>query len=129
MRFPLLAIADIHQGRHLLSMTHRRPVPEPPQRQRVAHACFHCRKSWKLPPGKDGICPQCARPLSEMGRSFKAPKMGDLKQWEKVQRLWDSGFRFSSLGHGGDGERFPDKLREVDDFIRRNPDHPWRVRD
>jgi hypothetical protein len=63
-----------------------------------------------------------------MGRSFKAPKMGDLKQWEKVQRLWDSGFRFGSLGQGGDGERFPDKLGEVDDFIRRNPDHPWRVR-
>ncbi|HEX8257802.1 MAG TPA: hypothetical protein VF589_09215 [Allosphingosinicella sp.] len=54
--------------------------------------------------------------------------MGDLKQWEKVQRLWDSGFRFGSLGQGGDGERFPDKLGEVDDFIRRNPDHPWRVR-
>ena len=108
-------------------MTSRQADAKWVPRQKIAYACFDCRKSWKHSPAVEAVCPQCARPLKEMGRSFKAPRQSDQKQWEKVQRLWEGGFRFSSLGNGNDGERFPEKLREVDDFIRRNPTHPWRV--
>jgi hypothetical protein len=61
-----------------------------------------------------------------MGRSFKAPKSTNLGQWEKVRALWDQGFRFHSYRSYPDAEPLPQKLSEVEAFIRRNPDHPMR---
>lgn len=44
----------------------------------VAHACFECKKSWKVSLDTNGrICPQCGGHLCEMGRSFEAPKAKD----------------------------------------------------
>ena len=63
-----------------------------------------------------------------MGRSFKAPKRTDIKQWEKVRIFWFQGFRFWSYGSNPDAEALPDRLQDVNDFIRRNPSHPLRVR-
>ena len=93
----------------------------------IAHACFDCRKSWKVRKDTTGVCPQCGGALHEMGRSFKAPKKSDAEQWEKVRALWSAGFRFWSYRSHPDAEPLPERLREVDDFIRRNPDHPLRV--
>lgn len=93
----------------------------------IAHACFQCRKSWKVKRDTGSVCPQCASPLHEMGRSFKAPKRTDDEQWQKVQALWAAGFRFWSYRSHPEAEPLPERLREVDDFIRRNPQHPMRV--
>ena len=62
-----------------------------------------------------------------MGRAFKAPRKADKKQWLKVRALWMAGYRF--INHTGwrDAEQYPDRLPDVDDFIRRNPEHPFRV--
>jgi hypothetical protein len=94
----------------------------------VAHACFDCRKSWKieLREGADPVCPQCASPLHEMGRAFKAPKKSDAEQWKKVEALWWAGFRFWS-NWSTEVEPLPGRLRDVEDFIKRNPDHPARL--
>jgi hypothetical protein len=62
-----------------------------------------------------------------MGRSFKAPKKRDAEQWAKVERLWNAGFRFFSYRSYPDAEPLPERLRDVDPFIRRNPAHPFRV--
>jgi len=62
-----------------------------------------------------------------MGRSFKAPKKSDVEQWNKVRELWSAGFRFSSYRSHPAAEPLPERLREVDEFIRRNPDHPLRL--
>jgi len=99
---------------------------------RIAHACFACRKSYKILVDfldiKDGYkCPQCAGRLEYMGRSFKAPKHTDGKQWEKIKLLFDAGFLFSSYRSFPDAETLPETLREVEDFIIRNPNHPMRV--
>ena len=95
----------------------------------IAHACFYCRKSWKKHSSAEiSVCPQCGGPLCIMGRSFKAPKRTDIKQWEKVRILWFQGFRFWSYGSNPDAEALPDRLQDVNDFIRRNPSHPLRVR-
>lgn len=95
----------------------------------IAHACFYCRKSWKKHSSAEiSVCPQCGGPLCIMGRSFKAPKRTDIKQWEKVRILWFQGFRFWSYGSNLDAEALPDRLQDVNDFIRRNPSHPLRVR-
>jgi hypothetical protein len=93
----------------------------------VAHACFSCRKSFKIPPrDEEAICPNCGGSLRWMGRSFKAPPMRDLEQWGKVQALWEAGFRFFSY-RSFDCVPFPAKLSEVEAFVRENPNHPFRV--
>jgi hypothetical protein len=94
----------------------------------IAHACFACRKSWKRSPERTHSCPECQKPLAVMGRSFRAPSNRKRDQWEKVQRLWGTGFRFWSYRSFPNAEHYPDSLREVDDFIRRNRDHPMKIK-
>ncbi len=93
----------------------------------IAHACFDCRKSFKVAPRPEyqAVCPNCAGHLHEMGRSFKAPPAADLEQWAKVQALYNAGFRLSS--YRGSGPSLPARLSEVEAFIRDNPAHPLRV--
>lgn len=100
----------------------------------VAHACFDCRKSFKLPtdptkPLPPRWCTSCGRELHWMGRSFAAPKKTDVEQWKKVAALWAAGFRFHSYRSHPDAERLPEKFNDVADFVRRNPHHPFRVSD
>jgi hypothetical protein len=62
-----------------------------------------------------------------MGRAFKPPRKADKGQWAKVQALWMAGFRFISHTRWREAEPFPERLGEVEDFVRRNPDHPFRL--
>jgi hypothetical protein len=101
---------------------------------RVAHACFACRRSFKIAydPASSSQpehrCPGCGEGLHWMGRTFTTPSKSDVEQWTKVERLWNAGFRFQSYRSSPDAEPLPDRLSEVDDFLRRNPKHPFRVR-
>jgi hypothetical protein len=101
---------------------------------RVAHACFSCRRSFKLADDskdedtQDRFCPNCSQALRKMGRSFAAPKKTDTEQWKKVELLWNAGFRFNSYRSHPNAEQLPDRLKDVDDFIHRNPDHPFRLK-
>lgn len=93
-------------------------------------ACFDCRKvfkqtsRWELPESqrlqvgeaRNVRCPQCGKNMADMGFDFKAPKQGDLKQWEKVRLLYEHGFNFYSCGCCGPGYR-PKELREVSEFL------------
>jgi hypothetical protein len=94
----------------------------------IAHACFDCRKSFKVVPRQtySAVCPGCGGALHEMGRSFKAPPARNLEQWAKVQALFEAGFRFFSY-RSTSGPSLPDRLAEVEAFIRDNPAHPLRV--
>ena len=94
----------------------------------IAHACFSCNKSWKMKPSESGHpCPECGQSIDLMGRSFKAPRKSDREQWEKLKRLWEAGFRFHSYRSYPEAEPLPERLRDVDDFIARNPNHPFRI--
>ncbi|WP_160600740.1 hypothetical protein [Allopontixanthobacter confluentis] len=95
----------------------------------VAHACFHCRKSWKLSEENTATCPECGGSLHWMGRAFKAPKKSDLEQWKKVEALWSAGFRFVPNTRWREVEPYPDRLREVAAFIDNNREHPFRVKE
>jgi hypothetical protein len=62
--------------------------------------CFKCRKAFKKGPQfsaptllHETPCPQCGRALAFVGRYFKAPPRQNLKQWRKVQLLYESGWR------------------------------------
>lgn len=95
----------------------------------VPYACFECRRSVKIPPREQAArCPQCGGELHWMGRAFKPPRRTDLKQWMKVEKLRMAGFLFASFHNFRDAEAYPETLREVADFIERNPDHPMRIR-
>lgn len=54
-----------------------------------------------------------------MGRNFKAPKQNDLKQWKKVEILFEHGFAYHSCGCDGSGYP-PATLQEVDSFLAEN---------
>jgi len=86
----------------------------------TAHACFRCRCSFKLKwtysDQREAPCPNCRRPLAWMGRRFRAPKRSDIRQWKKVEALWNAGIRFS-ICNGPD--RMPETLGEVQPFLKR----------
>jgi len=90
------------------------------------NACFDCRKSFKNrfdhAPTKDrtrqgpSLCPQCRKAMVNLGPDFKAPKMSDVKQWQKVELLFEHGFAYFSCGCCGPGYR-PGELKEVAQFV------------
>ena len=91
----------------------------------TAHACFSCRKSFKLSYGEGHVCPECSKAIYLMGRAFKAPKQRNDEQWRKVQKLYALGFRFNR--YGGDYLSLPERLKEVDRFVEENPEHKLRT--
>ena len=93
----------------------------------VAHACFDCRKSWKVPEERAGTCPQCGKSANWMGRAFKAPKNTDVDQWRKVEALWRAGFRFLPNTGRREVEPYPEQFRDIAKFIADNPTHPFRM--
>ncbi len=98
-------------------------------------ACFQCRKCFKQantlemffrpPHGEKRIvrCPQCRKPMTNMGWDFKVPKQTDVEQWKKVEVLAQHGYNFQSWcfwgePHKGPGPR-PARLRDVEAFLER----------
>ncbi|HZS06956.1 MAG TPA: hypothetical protein VFD58_19125 [Blastocatellia bacterium] len=93
------------------------------------YACFDCRKAFKERNGFGGeeykqkygehrkvLCPECHRPMADLGLDFKAPKKMDVKQWQKVEILYNHGFTYHSCGCCGPGLR-PAELRDVEAFL------------
>lgn len=83
---------------------------------RMRYACFDCRKSFAIKNhtrAETIVCPQCGKPMSNMGVNFKAPRQSDKKQWRKVEILRLNGFRFSGYGEG----HKPQRLNQVDEFL------------
>lgn len=97
------------------------------------YACFTCRKMFRQPhsgdlarPGHVAAgeqrvvkCPQCGEAMRSMGLDFKAPPQDDVKQWKKVEILFQHGFTFHSCGCCGPGLR-PAELRDVQEFLADN---------
>jgi predicted RNA-binding Zn-ribbon protein involved in translation (DUF1610 family) len=106
-----------------------KPRLAPSESHLVAHACFSCRKSFKVHPRQDFVtkCPECGGVMHAMGRSFKAPPKGDKEQWLKVQSLYACGFRFFSYRSFPSAPKLPERLRDVKNFVAANPHHPFRV--
>ncbi len=97
-------------------------------RRLIANACFRCCVSFKRRPLEAGrrphTCPNCGGDALKMGRSFKAPKRSDLKQWRKVELLWTAGYRFWGRSKA---PPLPARRNAVEAFIRANPRHPNRL--
>ena len=82
------------------------------------YACFDCRKTFKRKlmididrdlvydknfEEKNAKCPQCAKPMANMGKDFEAPKMKDIKAWKHLQKLYKVGITFHSCGCSAPG--------------------------
>ena len=94
------------------------------------YACFRCRKMFRQPQpwnlarpvelsdgeAREVTCPQCGSLMHNMGLDFKAPRQTDVKQWQKVEVLFQHGFTFHSCGCCGPGLR-PAELKEVEAFL------------
>jgi hypothetical protein len=84
-------------------------------------ACFSCRKVFR--PTEEvfarGVCPECKKPMMSMGICFKAPRQADVRQWRKVERLYQAGYTYRwekcCPGHGP-GFR-PRTLAEIPEFL------------
>lgn len=65
-------------------------------------ACFDCRKSFaKEPVAKEMAarkCPECAKPMIDMGAYFEPPRKLSKKRWEVMKVLADHGYKFRSEG-------------------------------
>ncbi|WP_377303202.1 hypothetical protein [Piscinibacterium candidicorallinum] len=110
------------------------------QRYLFPFVCFGCRKAFRKPHTASArLCPQCAAPMTMLGRKFHAPRKTDIAQWKKVKYLAEHGFLFqsfyqeSALG-GMQVVPYPRTLREVpafvatysDQAVARNPS-AWRT--
>lgn len=90
------------------------------------YACFTCRKSFKqpgtsesesLPSRRAFLCPQCRRPMADIGSDFKAPRRRDRDQWAKVEALYAFGYLFRPRCCKGPGTR-PRDMRELREVLR-----------
>ena len=44
------------------------------------------------------LCPECKRPMLDMGRYFRPPRRNDERTWRQLALLAEHGFRFRSEG-------------------------------
>jgi hypothetical protein len=100
-------------------------------------ACFDCRKAfkywqWGLTDEitfqreqqlrhllREIVCPDCSRPMVDMGLDFKAPPKADAEAWEVLRAMERHGFTFHSCGCSV-GFTPPRTLREVPEWIERH---------
>lgn len=60
-------------------------------------ACFDCRKSFsKDASASPRKCPECAKPMIDMGAYFEAPRKLSKKRWEVMKILADYGYKFNT---------------------------------
>ena len=60
-------------------------------------ACFDCRKSFaKVESETPRKCPECARPMMDMGAYFEPPRRLNKKRWEVMKILAGSGYKFNT---------------------------------
>jgi len=60
-------------------------------------ACFDCRKSFaKDESGMPRKCPECAKPMIDMGAYFEPPRKLNKKRWAVMRVLADAGYRFNT---------------------------------
>src|SRR5438105_2567297 len=88
------------------------------------HACFDCRRSFKRPATSaapyERKCPYCGGVARLLSRKFKVPPRDDLKQWQKIQFLYENGFRFESVSDNNHRYvRYPETMSEAREFVKK----------
>jgi len=97
-------------------------------------ACFDCRKAFKYWQWEECdeitfrtkqrlehvprkiVCPDCSKPMSDMGLDFRAPRKTDIVAWKILEILAQNGFTFHGCGCWV-GFKPPRTLREVPKWL------------
>ena len=93
-------------------------------------ACFDCRKAFKRTNEEEwpahlqlgdseqvpAPCPQCGKPMADLGLDFKPPPRKDIEHWRVVEFLFRHGVGYHSCGCGGPGYR-PSRWRDMRPFL------------
>ena len=60
--------------------------------------CFDCRKSFAKEPLSKGArkCPECTKPMIDMGAYFEPPRKLNKKRWAVMKILADYSYKFQS---------------------------------
>ncbi len=59
--------------------------------------CFDCRKSFsKDKSDAPRKCPECAKPMTDMGAYFEPPRKLNKKRWAVMKVLADYGYKFNT---------------------------------
>jgi hypothetical protein len=99
------------------------------------HVCFGCRKAFKKPAstnkgwvqleGYSYPCPNCKKPMSQLGKNFRAPRQENIRAWRLLERLFAAGFRFNSSLEG----RVPTHPSDMAVFLqaRAKPSHAQKL--
>jgi len=88
------------------------------------YVCFACRKSFKRSITEEGLpdktCPNCGGVAHGMSRKFKPPAAKDTTQWDKVEFLFQNGYRFFTQ-HDENGQcvPYPKTIKEAKAFVLR----------
>ena len=84
-------------------------------------ACFACRKMFRplqadklraFAPEASSECPECKRPMKNMGLDFKAPRQRDVRSWRALE---EREYTFFDCGCGAG---FKPNLRGVEKIVR-----------
>ncbi|MEM9078253.1 MAG: hypothetical protein AAGC43_14515 [Bacteroidota bacterium] len=82
------------------------------------YACFSCKKTFKrrllIDIDRDSYyhskternpfkCPDCEDLMANMGLDFESPKKSDIKAWNHIKNLFESGITYHSCGCSGPG--------------------------
>jgi hypothetical protein len=60
-------------------------------------ACFDCRKSFSKEASETPRkCPDCAKPMTDMGPYFEPPRKAAVKRWQVMKLLAGNDLRFNS---------------------------------
>ena len=98
----------------------------------MAFACLNCRKSFKreFDLAKECPCelkcPECGGAAYNFGRHFKAPKKNDLRQWRKLEFLFEHGFRFQKIRpvkNSQESAPYPETLEAAIEFVKKYKDY------
>lgn len=101
----------------------------------MAFACLDCRKSFKrefnlVVECPDELkCPDCGGLAHNFGRHFKAPKKSNLKQWKKVEFLFEHGFRFQKIRpvkNSLESVPYPETLEEAKVFVEKYKSYAYK---
>ncbi|MEU6849045.1 deoxyxylulose-5-phosphate synthase [Actinacidiphila alni] len=83
-------------------------------RAKTSYVCLPCRAAYKqeYAPGRERVCPRCARVMVHVGSAFQPPKRRDAAGWRVLAVLLHAGVRFHKGCCCGPGYR-PRTIREV----------------
>ena len=90
--------------------------------------CLECKKAYNnyldLDKNKKEICPECGKSMYFLSHMFKPPRKTDVKKWNVVKYIVESGFNYYhtyemiSPGVFQQQGKYPETMKEAEEFVK-----------